>query len=103
MCTKIPQFRRSISFSCRKNPADVQYLINLSQDHDYYSIYLQLASIPNTESLVMTDIKDKFVFRKNSGSVDFTAILSEAFYSWPQSETNEGCALNTHPLLIPRK
>ena len=73
----------NISFSGSKNASDVQYLINLSLAHDYYSVYLQSASIPNAEYSVMAGINDTLVFRENGGVVDFTAIIPEGFFLQP--------------------
>ena len=87
----------NISFSGLKNASDVQYLINLSLAHDYYSIYLQSASIPNTEPSVMTGINDTLVFRENGGVVDFTAIIPEGFYSATQYASILQTTMNAVP------
>lgn len=85
----------NISFSQGlKNAADVQYLVNLSLAHDYYSIYLQSASIPNTEPSVITGLNDTLVFRENGGVVDFTATLPQGFYSAPGYATALQTAMN---------
>ena len=87
----------NISFSGLKNASDVQYLIYLSLAHDYYSIYLQSASIPNTEPSVMTGINDILVFRENGGVVDFTAVIPEGFYSGSQYATALQNEMNAVP------
>ena len=84
----------NITFSGEKSPSDVNYLVSLSLQHDYYSLYLQSVSLPNTEPAVMTGINDTLVFRENGGVVDFTVVIPEGSYNGNQYASVLQTAMN---------